>query len=305
MKDQQQKQVYVILSVDTEHDLQSYKTQSNGWSDEIPLLLQVFDVSGAKGKVCWLLEYNVKEGIPAANPDSKFFVKEFPEIIKEIKDRGDDFGIHPSMIDWIGKEEGLDAYNDIKLWDLTKRLYSAEFVMSLITSAVNSVAESTGSHPIGCRTGCMYYATHLASALENNGVYVDTSVSKVLAPWIIAPAAYYAAEDDIRRKSTQKTGVLEIPTTGYICFDRFQKLLMLKPRIRYLLHHRQPVFLSFFIHNWQAITSDGKADSKFLERLSSFLGLLKNNGACFLSWTEAYQMYTNLYGKELGKQGVR
>ena len=54
------KQVYVIFSVDTEHDIISYKTKSAGWSKGIPLLYEVFDASEIRGKLCWLIEYNLK-----------------------------------------------------------------------------------------------------------------------------------------------------------------------------------------------------------------------------------------------------
>lgn len=55
------KQVYVIFSVDTEHDIISrYKTRTAGWSKGVPLLFEVFDALGMRGKVCWLIEYNLK-----------------------------------------------------------------------------------------------------------------------------------------------------------------------------------------------------------------------------------------------------
>ena len=85
-----QKQVYAVLSVDTEHDIVSkYKTKVAGWSKGLPLLFDVFDASGVKGKVCWLIEYDLKDGILAANSNSGFYAKEFPELIVEIKNRGD------------------------------------------------------------------------------------------------------------------------------------------------------------------------------------------------------------------------
>jgi hypothetical protein len=296
-----QKQVYVILSIDTEHDIVSkYKTRSAGWSNGIPLLFQVFGESGVKGKVCWLIEYNVKEGIPAANPNSEFFVKELPELITEMKNRCDEIGLHPSIAAWRGTGNDISAldYIDHSLWDNTMR-YDPEFVMNLIKSGVQEIAKTTGVHPIGCRTGGMSYASHLANALAKNGVYVDSSVSRKLAPWIGAPNAYYANENDIRKKSpNKKPGLVEIPATGYICFEGLQKLLLHKTRIRYLLN-RQPVILSFFIHNWQAVTIDGRADREFLQGLASFLGLLRNNGACFVTWAEAYQICADLYGEKL------
>ncbi len=76
-----QEQVYVILSVDTEHDIISkYEARAAGWSKGIPLLFEIFDASGMRSKVCWLIEYNLKDGIVAANPHAEFFVKEFPEL---------------------------------------------------------------------------------------------------------------------------------------------------------------------------------------------------------------------------------
>jgi len=106
---------------------------------------------------------------------------------------------------------------------------------------------------------------------------------------VTAPNVYYATGDNIRHKATTETGVVEIPTTGYICSG--WRTFPLKLRTWYLLHRRQPIFLSFFIHNWQAITADGRADTNFLHSLSSFLRLLSSNGPHFLSWMQARQMW--------------
>lgn len=281
---QNRRQVYIIFSVDTEHDIVSkYETRTAGWSKGIPLLFEVLDASGMRGKVCWLIEYNLKDGIVAANPRSEFFVKEFPELIMQIKNRGDELGLHPTVYDWLGGEQQIPAssYNDPELWDLVRPYHNPEFVISLITSASKESRKVCQVNPIGCRTGACHYATHLAAALEKNGIHVDSSVSKGLRQWVTMPNAYYAARDDIRYRATEKTGVLEIPTTGYIYSGRSKFLLKL--RTLYLLNRQQPIFLSLFIHNWQAIDVDGKADSRFLDYLSSFLRLLSNQGAHFLS----------------------
>jgi hypothetical protein len=290
------KQAYIILSVDTEHDIVSkYKTRVAGWTQGIPLLFRVFDKAGAKGKVCWLIEYNVVEGILATNPKSVFFVKEWQELFSEIRNRGDEIGLHPSTAGWRGTESVSAAgYIDRSMWDAARR-YDKEFVMNLISSGVQDIIKASGAQPSGCRTGGMVYASHLASALVRNGVFVDSSVSRKITPWITAPNAYYADEVDIRKKSPdKKPGVLEIPSTGYIAFEGWRKLLLNKVRIWSLLNHRRPVFLSFFIHNWQAITSYGRADERFLKDLASFLNLLKKSGARFVSWAEAYQIYKKL-----------
>jgi len=196
------KQVYVILSVDTEHDISSkYKTKTAGWSKGIPLLFEIFDASGIRGKVCWLIEYNLKDGILAANSSSEFFVKEFPELIRQIKDRGDELGLHPTMYDWRGGERGIPAssYNDPDLWDSTKSYRDPEFVMNLITSGEKDLREVTGVNPIGCRTGAFHYATHLASALVKNKIYIDSSVARLLKRWVKPPIAYYAASNNIHQ----------------------------------------------------------------------------------------------------------
>ena len=67
-----------------------------------------------RGKVCWLIEYNLKEGVPAANPVSEFFVKELHELITQIKFRGDELGVHTSMYDWVDREKqtSLATYGD-------------------------------------------------------------------------------------------------------------------------------------------------------------------------------------------------
>lgn len=294
---QNRKQVYVIFSVDTEHDIISkYETRAAGWSKGIPLLFEIFNALGLRGKVCWLIEYNLKDGIVVANPRSEFFVKEFPELVMQIESRGDELGLHPTMYDWLGGEREIpvSSYNDPDLWDTTRRYHDPEFVIDLITSGVKALREVCGVSPIGCRTGAFHYATHLATALEKNGIHTDSSVPKGLKQWVAAPNVYYAARDDIRHKATTMTGVLEIPTTGYIHDGRTNFLLKL--RNWYLLHRRQPLFLSLFIHNWQAVTTDERADTRFLKTLSSFLRLLSNRGACFLSWMEAYERYKDIYG---------
>lgn len=292
---QKQKQVYVIFSVDTEHDIISrYETKTAGWSKGIPLLSEVFDASGIKGKVCWLIEYNLKDGILAANSHSEFFVKEFLELIMQIKNRGDELGLHPTMYDWLGGDKyvPVSSYNDPELWDFTRSYHDPEFVMNLVTSGVKEFRKVCGANPTGCRTGAFHYATHLAAALEKNGIHIDSSVLKELKSMVKAPNVYYAARDNIRHKATTKTGVVEIPTTGYVC--KGLSNYPLKLRTWYLLHRRQPIFLSFYIHNWQAITTAGRPDTRFLESLSSFLRLLSNHGVRFLKWTEASEMYAHM-----------
>lgn len=251
MHDQKQKQVYVILSVDTEHDIIGrYTTRTAGWSKGIALLFEVFDAAGLKSEVCWLIEYNLKEGILAANHCSEFFYKEFPEFIIQIKNRGDELGLHPSVSDWLGGEREIpvSSYNDPDLWDTTKRYHDPEFVIDLIVLAVEEFRKVCRVNPVGCRTGACRYATHLATALQRNKIYIDSSVQKSRPwQWISPPNAYCPTGDNIRCKAAIKAGVLEIPTTGYICAG-WQNLL-LKPRTWYLLQQRQPIFLSFFVHN--------------------------------------------------------
>jgi hypothetical protein len=295
-----QGQIFVIFSVDTEHDIISkYTTKTAGWSKGIPLLFEVFDASQVKGKICWLIEYNLKDGILASNAHSELFVKEFPELLTKIKNRGDELGLHPTMYAWLGGggQSLTSSYDDPQLWDFTRSYHDPEFVINLITSAAKEFRKVCQVNPVGCRTGAFHYATHLATALERNAIYIDSSARKgptIRKPWhrTTAPNAYYAASDNIY-KSSPKTGVLEIPTTGYVCNG--WHLSLLKLRTRYLLRQRQPIFLSFFIHNWQAITTDGKVDSCFLDNLYSFLCLLRSYGACFLSWTEAREIYNSIY----------
>ncbi len=221
----------------------------------------------------------------------------------QIKNRGDELGLHPTMSDWLGGERDIPAssYNTPHLWDTTRSYHDPEFVIDLITSAVKEFTEVCGDNPTGCRTGAFHYATHLATALEKNGIHIDSSVLKGLKSMVTAPNVYYATGDNIRHKATTETGVVEIPTTGYI-FSGWPTFL-LKLRTWYLLHRRQPIFLSFYIHNWQAITTDGRADTNFLHSLSSFLRLLSNHGADFLSWTEANEtnkdICRNSYSKDV------
>lgn len=301
MYKKEQNQVYVIFSVDTEHDITNgYTTKTAGWSKGIPLLCEVFDASGLRSNVCWLMEYNLKEGIPAANPRSEFFCQEFPELIAQIKNRGDELGLHPSLVDWLGEEREvpISIYRAPHLWEHTRRFHDPEFVTNLIELGTKELKKVSGTHPVGCRTGKFYYATHLATALQRSEIYIDSSVRKSRPwQWINPPNAYYPAGDDIRDKSTTKTSVVEIPTTGYI-YSGWQDLL-LKPRNWCLLHQRQPVFLSFFVHNWQAITRNGEANTNFLGSLSSFLHMLSRNGASFLNWTEAKEVYDSMYEREL------
>ena len=282
--------VYVILSVDTEHDITAYGTKTAGWSKGIPLLFEVFDTSGVRGKVCWLIEYDLKEGIMAANPDSRFLVKEFPALIQQIKNRGDELGLHPTMYDWLGGERNIPVspYNAPKLWDFNRSCLDPDFVMTLITYGTNEFRKVCGVNPTGCRTGAFHYATHLATALEKNNIYLDSSARRRLRHWVTAPNAYYAARDDIHKVSAE-THVLEIPTTG--CIGKGWTAPWLRLKSRFLLESREPIFLSFFMHNWQALTINGGADTQYLGFLSSFLRLLTSHGATFLSWTQAYKVY--------------
>lgn len=290
------RQTYVIFSVDTEHDtIANHSTRTAGWSKGIPLLCETFDVLGMRGKVCWLIEYNLKEGIPAGNPSSEFFVKELPELIAKIKIRGDELGVHPTMYDWVGGEKQISAatYNNPDSWDFRRSYHDPEFVMDLIISAVKDMKAVSGVNPVGCRTAACHYATHLVTALEKNGISVDSSVLRGAKQFVRAPNAYYASREDIRRKSTLKTGVLEIPTVS------FTQLNIKKPitriRTEYLLRLKKPIFLSMLIHNWDAITTNGAKNEYFLKNLTSFLNFLRNRGVRFLSWTEAKDMFDSIY----------
>lgn len=289
------KKVYVILSVDAEHDIiDHYETRTAGWSKGIPLLFNVFDVSGLRGKVCWLIEYNLNDGLPANNPRSVFFCEEFPELIKQIKSRGDGIGIHPVVEEWLGerKEIPISSYNYLTLWDENRPHHDPQYVIDLISSATREVKKVCGVDPVGCRTAGFQYATHLATALAKNGIRLDSSTARGLKQKVNAPNAYYAARDDIRHKANTASGVLEIPTVGYITSGWLN--LLHKLRIWYLLRQRQPIFLSLYIHNWQAVTANGMPDKRFLGSLSSFLRFLKNNGAHFLRWTEAHEIYKTI-----------
>jgi len=283
------KQIYVIISVDTEHDIGIYRTKTAGWSKGIPLLFDVFNVSGIKGKVCWLIEYDLKNGIVAANPDSEYFVNEFPALIQEIKNRGDELGLHPTMYDWLGGNNNSDT------WDYKRSYNDPEFVYKLITSGVDEFQKVCGVRPVGCRTGAFHYTTHLATALEKNNILIDSSVLRRLRHRVTAPNAYYAAGDDIRNKSNVGNGILEIPTTG--CIGKGWKSFYLRLRSRLLCKSRDPIFLSFYMHNWQALTTDGEVDKQYLKFLSSFLGLLNNHGATFISWKQAYDIFANIKDK--------
>lgn len=297
-----QSSVNVIFSVDTEHDLVGkYTTTSSGWSKGIPLLCDIFDRTGLRGKVCWLVEYNLKDGIVAANPASHFCSAEFPNLITQIKERGDELGLHPEMKEWLGGDKPIpvSSYNDPKLWDVTRRTNDPGFVSLLISSARKEFVRVCGTQPVGNRTGRMQYATHLASALVENGINIDSSVRRGLSPWKLpAPNAYYAAGDDIRNGSTAGSGVLEIPTTGYVS-DNLLKNLFTGLKSLYWFYRRKPIFLSFFVHNWQAITPSGGENIDFLKNLSSFLQRLRSHGARFLSWTEAHETYKEMIGNSL------
>ena len=204
-------------------------------------------------------------------------------------------GLHPSMNDWIGGERDVPAtlFNSPELWDSTRRYHDSQFVEDLITSATQDFKKVFGINPVGCRTGGCRYATHLASALEKNGIYVDSSVSKP-RPWqqVKPPNAYYVNGDDIRVSSAKGT-LVEIPTAGYICTGWSN--VVLRCHTWYWLNQRQTIFLSFFIHNWQAINPDGSTDTKYLKSLTSYLNMLSRNGVQFLSWVEAKEVYDSMY----------
>ena len=78
----------------------------------------------------------------------------------------------------------------------------------------------------------------------------------------MSPNAYCVSGEDIRRKSISRNGVLEIPTVS--CAQFKINMPLIRPRTEYLLHMRKPVFLSLYIHNWGATTSDGMEIESFL-----------------------------------------
>jgi hypothetical protein len=287
---------YVILSIDTEHDpLDQYTSLTAGFSIGIPRLFQVFDDTQISGKVCWLLEYNIKEGIPLANVNSPLFYTDFDNLVAQIKNRGEQFGLHPCLDDWIGEQTQLtsSSYSVRGNWDGTRRYKDAKFVSDVISSATKEVKQICGVNPVGCRTDGCLYTPYLPNALKNNGIFIDSSVRKS-QPWqyVVSPNAYYYNKDKYH-KVPLSTTVMEIPATGYICTGI--KNHMLRVRTWLSLKQAKPLFLSFYIHNWQAVKPNGKADVVFIQVLTSFIKLLRNNGVQFVSWIDAKSIYNDMY----------
>jgi len=254
-----------IFSVDTERDIRSLKTKVEGWK-RISLLFDLFDSVGMRGKVNWLVEYDLRDGFLSANPQSEFFVRNHLELFEEMKKRGDEIGLHPSMYDFNARTD---------TWDKGAS-GNPVFVRKVLDFGTREFRRIFRQEPVGCRVGAFHPCTGLEEALERNGIWVDSSTLRRTRERIRSPNAHFLGN----------TRVLEIPTTGYVHNGSFD-LVFYKAK-KYL---NRPVFLSYYIHNWQVVRPRGEPDTRFLHNLKRFLEVLASRSQA-LSFREAYQAFT-------------
>lgn len=280
------KRIYLILSIDAESDIYTHKNLKAGWETGVPFILDVFSEHGLDGKACWLVEFNIRDRLIFANPDcSERFVPNFEDIIGEIKRKGHEFGLHPTVYEWSGDR-----------WDYQRPLKDSAFVSDIIHQGNQVLVSVCKQKPIGCRTSNFHFAQSLAAALETEGYLVDSSCRRGIFASITAPNAWFAGKKNYRFQGTPepRTRVLEIPTTDYVR-PGWNGALSLKYKPNKVKTDGSGIlFLSAFLHNWDAVTTDGKRNPVFEATFEKFINLALENSVEVVSFTEAYRIYETL-----------
>ena len=279
------KEIYLILSIDLERDVYVYKTGSkSGLMVGLPYILDLFSEHGIKGKACWLVEYNCRDGLAFCNPACKLFVPDYEDYFQELKRGGYEFGLHPAVCSF---EQGQ--------WNYETPLRDPLFVRKVIHEGSESLRKVCKEQPVGCRTSAFQFASFLSKALETEGYLIDCSYRRGLFDSITAPNAWFADEEDYRFDETSgsKTKVLEVPTTDHVraawngLFSLKYKPLLIRP------HPTSDIlFLSAFFHSWDAVTPLGERDIKFKNALDNFLNFAMDDYKVkVVSFAEAYEVF--------------
>lgn len=142
--------IFLILSVDAERDTYLFEPRMAGWENGVPYILDTFSEYGVHGKACWLIEYNVRDGLFFCKP-SKRHLANHENIIREIKQKGYEFGLHPTMY----------AYDQSR-WDYKRALSDPAFVSDVIHQGTEALVSVCKKRPVGCRTGHFHFALGLA-----------------------------------------------------------------------------------------------------------------------------------------------
>ncbi len=280
------KEIYLILSIDTESDVHTQKSRTAGWEVGVPYILDLLSHHGLDGKACWLIEFNVRDGLVFANPHSgPWFVAAYEDLVKEMAIKRHEFGLHPTVYDW-----------DNERWDYERPKKDPVFVAQVIREGTDTLHSITKQKPVGCRTTNFWFAAGLAKALEANGYLIDSSSRNGFLHRIIAPNAWFASESDYRLQASteSKTNVLEIPTTEFLragwwgAFSLKYKPNMVK------INYSHVLFLSAFFHNWDAVTEDGKQDPAFGEAFERFINQALEQNVRVVGFSEAYNIYKSM-----------
>lgn len=288
---QEFEKVFMILSVDAESDLYTHKTFKAGWEVGVPYILDIFSECGTNGRACWLIEYNVRDGLVLCNPSCNGFVPNYEDVIRQIKQRGYEFGLHPAMYAYARGQ-----------WNHERAWRDPTFVFDVIHQGTEALVSVCRERPVGCRTGNFHFALGLAKALEHEGYLIDSSDRKMFWEPTVAPNAWFAEEKDYRLEKTveSRTRVLEISTTDSITATRKGLFsLNYKPNLKKPHSSSNILFLSTFFHNWDAVRQDGKVNPKFRDAFDNFWAALVDNGVKVVSFSEAYRIYKKLTNRHL------
>jgi len=277
---------YLILSIDAERDIYTYRTLIAGWQVGVPTILDILSENDLDKKVCWLIQFDDRDGLAFSNPSCSRYVANHEELVGEIKRKGHEFGLHPTVYAYAGNR-----------WDYRRPLEDSRFVSNLVHRGTQALLSVCKEQPVGCRTGNCHFALSLSKALEIEGYLIDSSATRRFWEPIHAPNAWFAEEKDYRseRASGSKTRVLEIPTTDRITASR-RGLFSLEFNPNLLGWHStsRVLFLSAYFHNWDAITESGKTNPRFKEALQCFISSLSDHEVKVVSFSEAYRIYHSL-----------
>jgi peptidoglycan/xylan/chitin deacetylase (PgdA/CDA1 family) len=282
--------ISVVIGVDTETDIGSFTPFYNGVEKGTPLLMDLFE----------------KKGIPATFFMVAEAAQKFPELTREIKQRGFEVGCHTIHHETIG-----DPLFEIPL---VKPVLPEE-IPHRLEVATAMIAEVIGEAPQSFRAPRLWGSTIMVNTLEKLGYLADATYPLYYYQERVTP--YYPSAKDWTQEGN--LSILEIPNFADLTIeshdqygrDRDQWPLFrtegaeslmkhVNSMIAYCADRNLPAVFCFYIHPWEFIEmpsrlSYGEATveplqfiikncgPRALTELSKVIDAFKDKGAHFYS----------------------
>lgn len=281
-----QSKIYVCVTVDLESDVDFDKDYFEEIEETSYELFNIFDKNKLKGKITWLV---------MADKDRNIF-QCYPMLIREIKDRGDELGLHLHGISKMDQEE----------------------IRYLVENAVK-FASKYSLNLSSFRAGSFRYNSIATKILEEYGFKVDLSgyPNNHGEVWTGMPRTPYYLDYESPNKEG-KSDILEIPIGVDLEGSKFTSNLYasldLSKKIfdGYLKNSKErDVFFVVYFHNWNAMRIDYSGnlygiDKNWLNKLDCFLRYIKSKGAIFVTTYQAREIWIDSKSKyvDYGKPSI-